>query len=485
LATSGGGTQTIGAIFGLIGGVMVVRRPVFGIMIYLTTFLFTYPSWLRGIGNFTINNMLGLMLLPLMGYGMLREGSAWLIKWRPMVLLAAIVGTMIVSGWFYTPSGDAGVTPEAQRIQTSRRAQGPALISTRDASAKFLTRFVFLTFFVFFVRTPRDAKLAAGTIIACLLMTYFSVSTAEGELGWGTGRLRVIGQGGLGVYAGRNPNKLAYFALLCLTILWYARRGIKNPMLYPFWFVTTALTAAMIPMTGSRSGLLNFLVFLSVLLMEGKFNYRKVAGLAMVTILVTLQLGFDVSVVDLVFPEDTATRLTRFDVRQEALSLGMEARGSAEGRIRTMQSAIRIFALHPVAGVGIGNFNLERSVTDPFGTVGPPHNSYLWALAEGGLITFSLYMTFFIWAFRQIRDIEWEYEARFGPVGLGWMVSAMRTGLIGFMFFSFFADMWHHVMFYILMGLVLSVIRMHQVYAETGQVPEAFRLGKPIERPRM
>ncbi len=485
LATSGGGVQAIGAILGIIGAVVVVRRPVFGIMIYLTTFLFTYPVWLRGIGNFTINNMLGLMLLPLMGYGMLREGNAWLIKWRPMVLLAAIVGTMIVSSWFYVPSADVGVAPENQRIQTSRRSQGPALISTRDSSAKFLTRFVFLTFFVFFVRTPRDAKLAAGTIIACLLMTYFSVSTGEGEFGWGTGRLRVLGQGGMGVYAGRNPNKLAYFALMCLTILWYSRRGIKNPLMYPFWFVVTALTAAMIPMTGSRSGLLNFLVFLSILLMEGRFNYRKVAGLAMVTLLVTLQLGFDVSVVDLVFPEDTANRLTRFDVRQEALSSGMEAQGSAEGRIRTLQAAFRVWALHPVAGVGIGNFNLERSVTDPFGTVGPPHNSYLWALAEGGTLTFVLYMMFFYWCFRQIRDIEWEYEARFGPVGLGWMVSAMRTGIIGFMFFSFFGDMWHHVMFYILMGLVLSVIRMHQVYAETGQVPEAFRLGKAIERPTM
>jgi hypothetical protein len=65
------------------------------------------------------------------------------------------------------------------------------------------------------------------------------------------------------------------------------------------------------------------------------------------------------------------------------------------------------------------------------------------------------------------------------------MVSAMRTALIGFMFFSFFGDMWHHIMFYILIGLVLSVIRMHQIYAETGQVPEAFRLGKAIERPTM
>jgi hypothetical protein len=366
LATTGGGLTAVGGILAVAGAFMVLRRPVFGIMIYLTTFLFTYPVWLRGVGNLTINNALGLILLPLMLYGMLRDGRAWVLRWRPLVLLGTVVATMTVSSWFYAPSADVNITPAAQRIQTSRRAQGPALIATRDAEAKFLTRFVFLTFFVFFVRTPRDAKMVTATIIACLLMTYFSVSTGEGEFGWGTGRLRVLGQGGLGIYAGRNPNKLAYFATLCLALLWYARRAIKNPIWYPFWFVTTALTFAMIPMTGSRSGLLNLLIFIAVVLMEGRFNYRKIIGLGLVTILVVVQLGFNLSVVDLFFPEDVASRLTRFDVRGEALAAGLEARGSAEGRIRTVQASLRIFGLHPIAGVGIGNFNLERAVTDPF-----------------------------------------------------------------------------------------------------------------------
>ena len=88
-----------------------------------------------------------------------------------------------------------------------------------------------------------------------------------------------------------------------------------------------------------------------------------------------------------------------------------------------------------------------------------------------------MFAAFFVHVFRQLRMIEWEYEARYGPVGLGWLVSAARTAVIGFLFFSFFADMWHHVMFYIVMGLALVLIRMHQVYAETGQIPEPFRIG--------
>jgi len=481
LAVSGGGPAAVGGFLAIVAGLLVLRRPAIGILIYLTTFLFTYPAFLRGVGNFTINNMLGLVLLPLMLYGLLREGNLWLVRFRPVALLAAVVALMIGSSVFYTPSTDYGVAADAQKIETSRRTQGPALIATRDAGAKFLTRFAFLLFFVFFIRSPRDVKLVIGVIVACLLLTYFSVGTAAGPAGWGTGRLRVMGQVGAAVYAGRNPNKLAYFALFGLTLLWYGRRAIRNPLLYPFWFVGTAITFVMIPMTGSRSGLLNLLLFITIVTFEGKFNYRKVLGLALVTFFVTVQFGYDVSVVDKLFPEEIAARLTRFDVRREALEEGLAAQGSAEGRLRTAQATLRVWLSHPLLGVGIGNYETERAATDPYGTIGPPHDSYIWALAEGGLVVFSLFAAFFFYVFRELRRIEWEYQARYGPVGLGWLVQAMRTALIGFLFFSFFADMWHHVLFYIIMGLALALIRLHQVYAETGRVPEAFVVGRPMQ----
>lgn len=481
LAVSGGGMAALAAVGAALVGGMVFRRPSIGILIYLTTFLFTYPAFLRGAGNLTVNNLLGVMLFPLMLYGMLREGDWWLLKNGPLLVLAAVVVLMIGASYYYTPVSEIAQEIMAAKIEASQRVQGPALISTRNATVKFLTRFVFLTFFVFFIRTPRDVKWVIGVLVAVLVITYFSVSTEAGPLGWGTGRLRVMGKTGFGVYAGRNPNKLAYFALLGLTLLWYARRAIRSRLLYPGWMACVAITFIMIPMTGSRSGLLNLLLFLAIVLLEGRFNYRKIIGFGIVTTLLIVQIGFNVSVVDLVFPEDVATRLTRFEVRTEALEMGAAGTSSTGGRIRTIQAALRIFTLHPLVGVGVGNFNTERSVTDPFGTVGPPHNSYLWALAEGGILGFTLYMAFFFLVWRGIRDIRWEYEARFGAVGLGWLVDALRTTLIGFMFFSFFADMWQHVLFYIVMGLALATIRIHQVYAETGQVPLAFRVGKPLE----
>ena len=481
IAAGGAGHVALGGVIGIVAGLAVVRRPALGILIYLTTFLFTYPAFLRGTGNFTINNILGLTLLPIMMYGLLREGDWWIFRYRPIVLLGLVAFVVITAGVFYTPAIDTGRDPIAERALTSQRDQGEALISTRDAGAKFFTRYVFLVFMVYFLRTPRDMKLVAGTVVLCLLATYLSVSTEEGARGFGTGRLRVMGETGTGVYAGRNPNKLAYFALYCLTLLWYGRRAIKNGFWYLPWAIATALVFVMIPTTGSRSGLLNLLLFLAIIMLEGRFNYRKLVGLTAVGLFFIIQIGFDVSIVDLLFPEDVATRLTRFDVRAEALELGLEGRGSAEGRIQTALSATRVFQYHPLFGVGIGNFAFERPIVDPFGTVGPPHNSYLWSLSEGGIVTFALYIGFFIWVWRELRNIEWEYEARFGALELGWLVNAARTGLVGFLFFSFFADMWYHVLFYIILGLAIALIRVHQVYAETGQVPQPFIVGKPMQ----
>ena len=480
LTLTGSGLGVLAGVIAVLGGAMIIRRPSIGILIYLTTFLFTYPAWARGAGNFTVNNLMGLILLPMMMYGMLREGNVWMLRWRPIVLLGSVVVVMLASSTFYVPSTQLDNSRDQIKIETSRRTQGPALIATRNAGTKFLTRFVFLLFFVFFIRSPRDVQLVCGIIVGCLLLTYLNVSTEAGPFGWGAGRLRVLGERGAAIYAGRNPNKLAYFALYGLTLLWYGRRAIKSPMVYPFWALSTAIAFIMIPLTGSRSGLINLGFFIVIILMEGRFSYRKVIGMATITFAMIVQLGYDASVLDVILPEDLSKRLTSFNVRTEVLTDGVEASGSAEGRLQTAQAALRVWRYNPVLGVGIGNFNTERAATDPTGVVGPPHNSYLWALAEGGIVTFTMYILMFVWTFRRIRDIEWEYEARFGPVGLGWLVSAMRTGLMGFMFFSFFADMWHHVLFYIIIGTCLALIRMHDVYAETGQVQGPFTLGRQL-----
>ena len=51
VSITGSGTFILALVVMAVGAVVIVRRPAIGILIYLTTFLFTYPSWLRRRGS--------------------------------------------------------------------------------------------------------------------------------------------------------------------------------------------------------------------------------------------------------------------------------------------------------------------------------------------------------------------------------------------------------------------------------------------------
>ncbi len=478
---SGNAGALVGAVFAVSGGILVLRQPFIGILILLTTFLVTYPAPLRGVGNLTINNVLGMILLPMLLYGTLREGVGWFTKLRPLLWLVMVGAILVSAGTLYnreirvegldTVELRRGVEREiyGARVQTEG-----ALIETRDRRIKYVTRYAFVVFFVFFVRTPRQLKIVVGILLSVLLLTYLNVGTEAGELGWGRGRLRVTGSGGTALYTGTNPNKLAFYALFCLTLLWYLRERVKTWVGYLPWLASTIGAAVAIPLTASRSGFLNMLLFFGIVLLEGRFSYRKVAGLALVTLLAVVQFGYDANVLDVFLPEDVSGRLTQLTpTGEELLPEGQEARGSFQKRARTIVNAFEMVSVHPLLGVGLGNYPLVRAAVSPTAFAGPPHNSYIWAATESGLVGVGLYLAAFVWILRHLTDLLREYDGRFGPVDMRWLVHAMRTTMILFLFFSFFADVWAHIFFYVIIGLSLSLIRLHRTYTETGHVPGA------------
>ena len=111
-----------------------------------------------------------------------------------------------------------------------------------------------------------------------LLATYFNLSAEAGPFGWGRGRLRVVGTPGTALYTGTNPNKLAFYSLFVLSLLWYSRVRIRNWLVYPFWALATGISFVIIPLTASRSGFLNLLIFATIVLLEGRMSFRKLIG---------------------------------------------------------------------------------------------------------------------------------------------------------------------------------------------------------------
>ena len=111
-----------------------------------------------------------------------------------------------------------------------------------------------------------------------------------------------------------------------------------------------------------------------------------------------------------------------------------------------------MFVDYPLFGVGLGNFRevAKQVYQDEF--FRPPHNSYIWALSEGGIFCFLLYLLLFWFTW---RDIKWIDAAPSMPPELRWIGAALSPALILLMFYSAFADIWLSPITYILIGLVI------------------------------
>src|SRR5262245_40836220 len=56
------GTPLFALMIAALGGVLILARPEWGVVVLTSTFFLSYPESLQGSGRFTINNVLGLVL---------------------------------------------------------------------------------------------------------------------------------------------------------------------------------------------------------------------------------------------------------------------------------------------------------------------------------------------------------------------------------------------------------------------------------------
>ena len=80
----------------LVGGATVFYRPNIGVLIIMSTMLMSYPDALKGVGPFTINNMLGAILLTLLVFETYRTHDYWFLREPEIRLL------LIISVWMIT-----------------------------------------------------------------------------------------------------------------------------------------------------------------------------------------------------------------------------------------------------------------------------------------------------------------------------------------------------------------------------------------------
>jgi len=422
------------ALFGLIGALVISSRPAYAVTLLLGSFLVTYPWWLQGRGSLTLNNVLGAWLAVLMVYRIYRSGDWSFARNRELQLMTAIAFVFLLSRFLYRP--DAHTMELVQGL--SEDDQDPARV--------IVNRLAFLIFFVYFIRTPAQIRMVFLLAVGLMVLSGFA------------GVWRVLSGGGFAgyranygvfIWAAGNPNRLALMCTIGICALWYLGQWLRR------WWVTIpviggiAVLMLAIFMTGSRSGVLALAGTIGLLFLDGGLSPRRIVAGVLTGLLATMLI---VSVA----PQKSLERITNLP-GTEGTELGS---GSIARRSYTASLALEVAEQNLLLGVGIGNWEINRYLSDPVHTVTPPHSSVLMALAEGGLVTLALYVLVLVRTLRNFLDTATVLTGPQHASSMQWIARTLRTSFMVFLAMSLVGDLWLNIIFYWYVGLGVVVARV-------------------------
>jgi O-antigen ligase len=242
---------------------------------------------------------------------------------------------------------------------------------------------------------------------------------------------------------------------LTLVFIWeYAQRHVSRRW---WWAVGGAILLLVLTvfLSASRGGVLGLGFACMLLFVRRDTGASRIAyGLAIAALGVML--------IGEVVPEQALERLSNIPGLSSDAESGVGG-GSIERRGYTYGIGLQIWRQAPMIGVGPGNWPYVRFITDPQRSPAAPHNSFLKALTEGGLVTLILYLVLFGITLRDLYRCERSpaVMAAAARDDLTWLVSAARIALITFLVFSMFGDLWDLIFAYFLLGLAAALIQRY------------------------
>ena len=438
----GVGTAVVGplATLPIVGSALVAlvaTRPEYGIALFLSTFLMTYPKALQGSGFLTPNNVLGGLFLLLLTYKLYREEDWWFLRSREIQLLAFISLAYYLSGRLNAP--------DATKMGLLGLGAGQT-----ESLRTFISRVAFVVFFINFIRTPEHVRMIFVLALAFMVVSAFT--GMQGALtGGGLYGGRAAAAPGV-IQAAYNPNRLAMFSILAMAGLWYLMQSLRVPGFRVFIIPTLIGLALTVLLTASRSGLLGLAVAVGAIVVDQRARIGTLVNFVLAgVLLIVFMLPF--------VPERTLERITNLP-GTEAAQVG-EGAGSLERRQYTWEVAVELVRESPFLGVGIGNWDVARFFKDPTRSTAAPHSSYLLALVEGGLFCLLGFLGLLWCTWRNFREVEaYVVDPSFPLRDLSWIVKSCKISFVVLIFFSLFADLWQMVILFWLVGLGVVMRRL-------------------------
>jgi O-antigen ligase len=411
------------------------RNPHWGVLAIFAFWFTRFSPVLMSSSYLSLAYIFSALLCVPFAFRLLRDREVWVWSVPQVRFLLAIGAIFLVSTLWADYKYPVTFFPELDRTA----------MFTQD----FIKYFIFLVFFLYFVNTPRKIQLAfwlaVGLIVASVAsayMTLFSVSTwrrANAAFGIGT-----------------NPTSFPYVALFGASLLW-AYYSAAPTRRWKGWVIPLLITIPVMAMaSGSRTGLLQLLVFGTLVFRDQSGGWSRTKRLQGVLLLACVAV-----LVSILVPAIAVLRSTTFAVAHTG-----PGGQSLTDRVNTLYAGLSMVAADPIFGVGLGNFLWMHAAS--YGLNRLPHNSILWALAEGGIGVLVLYVLLFYATYRMLRRLEVA-----GPPDLVWLAKGFRFNLVLLMVFALSDDVCLTGLFYLILAATGALARVWQLRLQAVERPPA------------
>ena len=436
---------TLVLLFLVVAYVLVLQRPHVGISIFLTTFLVNYPAVAKGSGAITINNLLGVQFLVLLAWSYYRDRDAWYLS-DPLFRLLLAIGALFVVG---TIAAELNL-PDSyiQRLVVVRTGSVRGNVVTDFTSRylfQFFSRVAFLIFVLRFVQTPRQLRGIFLVVLGCTLIAVPPALSAMRSGGAERALTKLVNWAD-------NANRFAFGMLLGASLFYWLGANTRDRRMK---LVAGAGIATLVPvavLSASRSGFMGIFL-LGFLVIIGAFGGERKKGVASGAIVMVLLMTLSgVGTYFFILTPAMQERLLNLNPFSE--QKGVQGGASTEFRTATLEHSMEIIEEHPLMGIGLGNFRWYHKLRQ--GRFKPPHNSFVWALAEGGIPLLGIYLVFFASVWRRLGRSRAAYA---NHPDLPYFPDWLRVYLVLLLFFSCFADVWLEEHIFLLAGSAILLDR--------------------------
>jgi O-antigen ligase len=340
----------------------------------------------------------------------------------PQIRAALAMSVIMLAGLMATGSGGEFFRTRLGKILTAFTVWTAICVPTSvwiGGSVEVLRGVVqaalFVACIIAFARTVKEVKncmyalgAAMGTV-AVLSITMFRNATADATTGLAAFGVEAPPNPGeaeqrLGLFHSatlQDPNFMSLYLLIGLPFLWLgARKG--GPFTRVLFFLLMPVVLVAIGHSASRMALLLFLIGLVMFLRTASQKERAFV-LAGTIVMVCVTVPF--------LPATITNRFaTLFHPKGDTYE-SQEAAESAQVRIQLLMRSIELTAMHPILGVGPGQFAeaenlLAKAEGKERGIWYYTHNAYTQTSSEAGIPALILYIMAIVAAYRGLGDIR-------------------------------------------------------------------------------